>query len=336
MDKSVPAKVVTVTPSDARHLRETCHFDRQRHISEGNVKRLEVEMVNDRFVPGTMVYFAVLPDESRLILNGNHTLEAIAASGTSQVMVFVFKPVADEAEAAKLYGSFDIHKARSWVDALRARGIDKNIVLPTKVMPAVGLIMQGFQYAPKNIEANKSREPRFEVMEDYKEAAAMLQAAISGSPRTHQQAVFRMGVMAVALESMRYQPSLAMEFWQGLAHDDGLSLGDPRKTLLRFLLNTRIIGSKASHVMSRAAIHAWNAYFDGHRLQTCRPSLTTDVVFKGTPWGTRKGADEAPKRQVKPVADDEQGHLSDLFETGMQVTENGSRPVVYFKQGQAG
>jgi hypothetical protein len=84
MDDTLTAKVADVDAEYARHLRQSCNFDRQRALIDLNTRRLAVEMDNGRFIPGTTVYFAVLPDGSMLILNGNHTLEAIIASGKTQ------------------------------------------------------------------------------------------------------------------------------------------------------------------------------------------------------------------------------------------------------------
>lgn len=350
MDESLTAKVVFVDPPYARHLRDTCHFDRQRAIAELNVQRLAVEMRNDRFIPGTTVYFAVLPDETMLILNGNHTLEAVCASGRSQALVFIFKRVADVAEAARLYGSFDIHKARTWTDALKAIGADKKILLSQAVMPAVGHIMQNFTYSPRNVEANTSREARFGAMSPYAPASSLLQAALVGAPGVHKQAIRRKGVMAVALETLRYQPSHATVFWKDLAHDDGLAAGDPRKTLLRWLLNPStgggLIGATAANVQSRAAIAAWNAWYRGDPLQVIRPG-TGPIIILGTPRSDPKRGSGDPS--AKPSAWSEgqpkvpdpsppgpADELAELFDTGVKVTERGNEPVVLYRKKAGG
>jgi len=332
VENRITAKVVYVTPEEARRLRQTCHFERQRAISDQNLTRLALEMRNGNFVPGTTVYFAVLPDGSMLILNGNHTLEAVAASGVPQTLVFIFNEVADIEEAGRLYGCFDIHKARTWVDALRAIGAEHKIAMPMKVLPAVGLIMQGFEYSTDKAEAAKSRQARFEKMVPYTEPAAMLQAALAGSPRPHQNYVTRMGVMAVALETLRYQPSLALEFWQAMAHDDGLRLGDPRKTLLRYLSSTRASGSRAAFVMARAGMQAWNAFFKGKDLAHCRPNVMTHIVILGTPWTAKEGVveEEAKLAEIRHQA----SQMDDLFDTGLRVTEGGTETVVLYRQSE--
>lgn len=344
MDESLTAKVVNVTPQYARHLRDTSQFSRQRAIAELNVQRLAVEITHGRFIPGTTVYLAVLPDETMLILNGNHTLEAVCASGRAQWLVLIFKRVADEAEAARLYGSFDIHKARTWTDALKAIGADKKIALSQSVMPAVGHIMQSFIYDPRNVEANSSREARFESMKPYTEAANILQGALVGAPGVNKQAVRRKGVMAVALETLRYQPGHATVFWKDLAHDDGLANGDPRKTLLRWLLNPSagggLTGASAANVLSRGAIAAWNAWYRGDALQHLRP-IAGPIVILGTPRseprkGSAKPKDPDPEVSAGDPSDPAAGKLGDLFETGVKPTRDGNEPVVLYRKAREG
>lgn len=348
MSESLTAKVVHVTGQYARHLRDTCHFSRQRAIADLNKRRLGVEMDNDRFIPGTTVYFAVLPDKSMLILNGNHCLEAICLTGRPQWMVFIFCQVADEAEAARLYGCFDIQKTRTWADAARAIGVEKKMAMSNTAMPAVGHIMQNFSYNPRNVEANMSRDARFAAMKPYEEAAALLQGAMAGSPRHHKDAIRRKGVMAVALETLRYQPGHAMVFWKDLAHDDGLAKGDPRKTLLRWLINPTagggLTGANAPNTLSRGAIAAWNAWYRGDALQHLRPQVG-EIFILGTPRSDpRRGAaavpkpapDAAPEGQGSNLTDPSPSKLSDLFETGVSVTAEGTAPVVLYKQKKVG
>jgi hypothetical protein len=335
MDETLTAKVQDVDPPYARHLRDTCNFDRQRAINDINRQRLAVEMIYGRFIPGTTVYFAVLPNGKMLILNGNHTLEAIVASGKTQRLVFIFKQVADVSEAARLYGTFDIHKARTWTDALKAVNPDKKFPMSNAVMPAVGHIMQRFDYNPRNVEANNSRGARFASMHDYEEPAASLQAVMVGAPGVNKAAIKRKGVLAVALETVRYQPGPASVFWKDLAHDDGLPNGDARKTLLRWLLNSRsggakLIGASAANSHGRAAIGAWNAWYRGDALQSLRPH-TGPIVILGTPWDGKYDdplSDDGPNDGPNAPG----GNLTDLFETGVRVTQGGNEPVVLYRK----
>lgn len=345
MQNPATAKITVDTKllyaQEAAHIRLTCQYERQRDISDLNVKRIAIEMTNGRFIPGTPIFFAVLPDRSMRLLNGNHTLEGIISSGKPQLLTMIFCQVADLAEADRIYSTFDIHKQRSWIDALKAVGADKDIAMPTKVMPAVGLIMHRFVPTKTNVEAVHSREARFVAMRDYKEAAALYHAAISGAPGSHRNPLLRSGLLAVALETLRYQPAKAVEFWEAAAHDDGLSAGDPRKTLLRFALTHKAAGGQSAIDFSRGAMQAWNAWWRKNSLTIIAPSRIAQVLILGTPWGTTRDGDAKSRagrrKQSSPMPATEDGcELGGLFETGMHITEAGQDPVVLYRHNAKG
>lgn len=337
MDDDLEVKIEDVTGDYARYLRDSCNYDLQRALTDLNIRRLGVEMENNRFIPGTTVYFAVLPDNTMLILNGNHTLEAIAATGKTQRLVFIFKKVADRQEAARLYSTFDIHKVRSWTDALKAVHPEKKIPLSSAVLPAVGHIMQSFAYDARNVEANNSRGFRFNWMDVYEEAAGSLMATMTGAPAVNKTAIKRKGVIAVALETLRFQPGHAAVFWKDCAHDDGLAKSDPRKVLLRWLLNSKggakQTGPKAADALSRAAIGAWNAWYRGDALQTLKP-LAGPIKIEGTPWdgkGNYNPMNDGHPTIVGPKVVGK-SDLTQTFTTGVKVTQSGPEPVVLYRK----
>jgi hypothetical protein len=281
---SVRSTVELVTPSVARHLRDTAHFARQRNISQSNIDRLSAEMSLGRFTAGTQIYICVLPNGQQLIVNGNHTLEAIHACGVPQVLTVTRKKVADEDEAGRVYAVFDIQKVRSWRDSLRATGIGDDIPNANYVMSAVGVIDARFgETPPSQMVATNSRLTRIERLEEYRMAADMWAEATAGAPTNSMKLVRRAAVMAVALETFRYQPSLASEFWGRCAHDNGLVLGMPEKALLNWLRNTRSSGGSSIREHCRAAALAWNASFRGEDRHFVKPNKMTSFFLLGTP-----------------------------------------------------
>lgn len=135
-----------------------------------------------------------------------------------------------------------------------------------------------------------SRLDRFDKMVEYQEAASLLATAMAGAPAANTRLVKRAAVMAVALETMRYQPSAGAEFWYRFAQDDGLTKGAPERALLNWLRNTpnKLSGSLVRREQARAASLAWNAHFQGRTLEYCKPNAVSTFVLLGTPWA--KGA----------------------------------------------
>lgn len=335
---ALSAKIVKVDPILARHLRDTCQFERQRNLSDRNIERLAFEMVEGRFIPGTPLYFCQLPDGVLILVNGNHTLEAICTSGATQLLTFITAPVASLEDVAAIYSTFDIHKARTWLDALKAVGMEDVMPRSDKVASAVGVIMGGFKHNKPTLAAT-SRAVRFEKMEEYKVAASMLHTALAGGSKSNVRLVVRAAVMAVALETFKHQPTTAFEFWRGLVLDDGLVKGDARKTLLNYLRDNPATGSnKVDVATSKACALAWNAYYANKEWVQCRPNNAEVFTLSGTPW-TRKVADQASRsKRSKTVPKDtapesppeslpdSPADTSVPFKTGIKTGRDGAAP----------
>lgn len=280
--KDIATAVRTVTPSKARHWRDTKHFDRQRKINAANVNRLRKEMEAGRFIPGTQIYICVLPDGTELIINGNHTLEALYESGIPQELVLTYKRVADTDEAGRIYAVFDIHKARTWLDSLKAAGREDLGELAPKALSAIGCINSGFHHLEA---ARDGRLERIDQLEEYKDAVELFAAAISNSTSETGRYVKRAAVMAVALETFRYQPSLAAEFWMNFASDNGLIAGMAERALLSWCRNAKLgTGRNAQKMQARACALAWNAAFKGEERDHVKPGAMGEFFLLGTPW----------------------------------------------------
>lgn len=275
-----------VSPAMAKHMRATMHFERQRPINERNVARLAEEMRRGWFLAGTPIFICTLPSGREYIVNGNHTLEAVAASGVTIPLVMIRKRVRDVEGAARVYSTFDLQRMRTWRDTLQAVGFADTLPMPDHVIAAIGQIMQDFKHDPHNLSA-MSRQARMAAVPEYTQAAHVIQAAIDGGHRQNIRITQRAAVLAVALYTAKYQPSVAAEFWGGLAKDDGLKANDPRKVLLRYMGNNRA-HSTARPEQSRATALAWNAFFEGRVIEYVKPNAAGDMRILGTPM--HKGA----------------------------------------------
>jgi hypothetical protein len=273
--------VASITPFEARRLRTTAHFDRQRNINDANVQRLAAEMVAGRFMAGTQIHICVLPGGRELLINGNHTLEAIAVCGIPQVLTITRTRVVDENEAGCLYAVHDIQQVRTWAASLRATGLGEGIPFPEKVMAAIGVIDDRFAHT----QSLASRLGRIGRIEEYREPAKMLFACMNDAPGAASKYIRRAAIMAIALVTFKFQPSLASEFWANVSHDEGLITGQPEKALLGWLRNCRnTTGHVSRREHCRAAALAWNATFKGRELQMVKPNQLGAFFLLGTPW----------------------------------------------------
>lgn len=281
-----------VTPETAKNLRASCHYERQRKLNIDQIRRLAHEMSNGWFLAGTPIWFCVLPDKSMLIVNGNHTLEAVVESGVSIPLTFIYQKVSTMDEVASVYACFDIQRVRTWMQAATAAGLTDNVPNAGNVLAGLTHIMRDFDVSnPSHNAAARSRPTKFRLFKEYTKAAHLIAECLAGAPAMNAQIVRRGGIMAVALVTMRYQPSTAETFWREFAWDDGLRKDDPRKALLRYLMNHGTTGNSATNHNILAAASAWNAAFEGRTLDHVKPGQqVAKVAILGTPW-----AQGAPK-----------------------------------------
>ena len=279
---TITSDIELITPNMARYLRDTAHFERQRNISKANVDRLAKEMTAGRFNPGTQIFICVLPDGSRVIINGNHTLEAVALSAVPQILTITLRTVADLDEAGRIYAVFDIQKLRSWRDSLRAVGVADDIPNAAKVLTAIGVIECGFGHS-SNVAA--SRLDRIDRIEVYRDAAVLFSELTKNANSKNVLNLKRAGVLAVVLETLKHQPSAAYDFWLSVAHDDGLLIGTPEKSLLNWLrANTVAASQNGQKEHARAAAVAWNAKFKSKSIGSVRPNAMASFYLLGTPY----------------------------------------------------
>jgi hypothetical protein len=277
----ITTKVELITPERARIMRDTAHFERQRNLSPGNVDRLAKEMAAGRFTQGTQIFLCVLPGGRDRIINGNHTLEAIHKSGKPQLLTITRVEVENMDEAGRMYAVFDLQKVRSWGDSLRGTGLGEGIPQAVAVVAALGIIQVGFKAG--GISAG-SRIERLDMLDDYRYAAELWGDAVTGATKQNVSFLKRASVLAVALETLRFQPHAAHAFWHRVAQDNGLTAGMPERALLNWLRANKISGETDRHEHVKAAALAWNAFFKGATPGWIKPRSMTSFYLLGTPW----------------------------------------------------
>lgn len=292
---SVTSTVELVTPEKARHLRDTAHFERQRTINQKNVQRLATEILAGRLTDGTQIYLCELPNGDLRIANGNHTLEAVYLAGKPQLLTMTTKKVKDLDEVGLIYAVFDIQKPRTWMDSAKAMGVDQEMPNTQKILSAVRLIQSGFVVSSNRASVHET----LENVHSYQEEAIRFDELKKRSMSDSGRLITRAGVLAIILETLRYQPSLAYEFWTDVAEDDGLGNGDPAKALLNWLRRQTGAsggGSQREHIL--AAAQAWNDKFKDQERQIIRVSKTNSFYLLGTPHDRGYNPDAEVQRDL--------------------------------------
>jgi hypothetical protein len=260
-------------------LREK-NYPFQRKIIKSNVIRLQREMEIGRFRSGTQIFIAVLPDGREWILNGYHTLTAIAEGGFTQRLSVFHKPIADEGEAAIIYSTFDDMKKRTIRDVIRAHGSP----VPEKISSIVGgamrVIMLDFYH--KSTERFQ-KEGLMEVMTgEFWDGVHIYSEILESTKGEARRFLGLSAVGAVAIYTLKYQREKAYEFWVSVVRDDGLTQGQPEKALLTYLRNLKGVNDSRKSVCYATAL-AWNKFYKGISVEHLRAGSLTYFRIAGTP-----------------------------------------------------
>lgn len=278
---------VLITPSLAETIIRKHNYANQRPLSKSHVGVLAEAMKNSDFREYTSIGFAVRNGEP-ILVNGQHTLNAIALSGKSIWLSFHFDRVQDDAEVEALYSTFDIGRKRQARDTMGSIGEELGLHKKERdsLSSAVTFVNLGFRPisgkdSPARLYAARDFEFKKNLMREWGDEARLYFECITDAPKFNKEPLFRAFVVAVGLLTIREQPDNAIEFWRGVALDDGLRIGDPRKALVNWL-KTNPAG-KSPHLQHRAAIACWNAWFDGRQLTKVYPRSSVSLEIHGTP-----------------------------------------------------
>lgn len=274
-----------VSPDQAFQWVTQFNYANQRDLKKSWVGTLAECMLRGKFASFTMITFAVLDGEP-LLVNGQHTLHAIYQSNLTQTLMVQFRYVASHEELESLYSIFDIQRRRALRDQMGTIGADLNLsdgernalavavkLLSLGMRPDFGRHDPHFQANLIDAEFIKA-EMRSWAAESYK-YFSFLRAA----PASNRDIFMRSHVVAVALLTLRYCDAKAADFWTQACLDDGLRIGDPRKSLHNWLRSNPV--TKAQFQQHRAAIACWNAFYRGKELYRVMPSTDAALTALG-------------------------------------------------------
>lgn len=137
---------VEITPEAALDAVNQYNYENQRICSGSNVLVLAEAMRRGEFREFTSIDFAVLDGVPHLI-NGQHTLRAVAAAQKPIWLTFHFSRAKSKQDIEWLYSKFDIGRTRSIRDAMGDIGDELRLSVKERdaLAVAVGSINNNFQ-----------------------------------------------------------------------------------------------------------------------------------------------------------------------------------------------
>lgn len=269
--------LVTITPELARRISLECGYERQRGVRPMHASVMAAAMRKKEWTSGTQLHFARMSDGWLRLLNGQHRLTAVMEANCPVEFQILVTDCKNETEVARLYRRHDRGAAaRTIEDMLRAEGLPGKYGLTgyfaRGVFNAALIIAAGFAFSHRIAKTDpylyRSDEARLRLCQPWWQLAEEFSEMINKGDARVKKHLSAGPAMAVALVTLRDQPTKAEPFWRGLANNDGLKRGDPRASYLNYLNVGRAkLGGFAA---AKGVSIAWNAFYAGRRLEFIR------------------------------------------------------------------
>lgn len=289
--------IESMTPERAADILRY-NYRHNRPIRKNHVQYLLNEMKCGRFLSTAEVHVAFDRGVPNLI-NGQHTLSAIVLFGKPVKVTLRKSIVTENGQLAMTYAfGHDTGLRRTFTDAMGAYDVASAVGLqPTHVnalASTLRFIKRGFSHSG-NASTLKVAQSPADIVEDIYNWAGELRIyikTISGLQSKANPWFWRQSTLSVALITLRYQPSKAIDFWAGVARPDNLAYKDVRAGLRRMLENTASHSgassrSTASDLLARKCARWWGAFYAGENLEFARVATGLEaapIIIAGTPY----------------------------------------------------
>lgn len=287
--------LVAISPGLAAQIIAETNWQGQRKVSEKRKREHLGNITSGRWVPQmSEIAFAETPDMLLYLINGQHRLSAIHASGRCVKTRVQIIAASDMADVGRLYAMFDSpDQARNDNEMLVGAGVASTLGLKQRtaraLFSALSIIRNDMEPAGPRSETvdARSRSGRLESLADWADEAKLYEQIISVADKHISQKMHGQGAMASGLCLLRHQPAKALQFLSGIAENDGLRKYDPRARLIAdFHQRSLNTGSIRQSVQQIAA--AWNAFYEGRDLKIIKCIEDGPITFRGTTKGGKR------------------------------------------------
>lgn len=284
--------VIKVAPGTAQRILDELNFPGQRKVDSRRVYGHTHAIIKGDWMESYPIHFAALPDGRVWLVDGQHRMTAIAQQQSPVAVTLRLVDMASEKDARNFYAGFDGRgSVRTNVQILDAVGIAAEVGLTSRMARAVyeaAPVLANNMEPLAGTENIKSRPEiylqsnRLALVSEWSKQAKEYELIAKDAGRGLYDRMRKTGPVAVALYTLRHQPSRAKEFWSGIARNDGLRRGDPRHTLIQDY-SVRDIGSGSVRQRVQQTALAWNAFFEGRDLKIIKCVTGAAITLSGTP-----------------------------------------------------
>lgn len=275
------------TPAQANAVFTHCRYEFNRNEKQGrqHILALSRMMKAGQWRRGGGIEFARAPDGKLTLVDGHHRMLAQVEAGVDIEWTVIIHDLETADQVRDLFWTFDTTlRKRSMANVLSGVNAADGMGVSSKVARALAgaavYIDNGMRAPAGGATRIYTPAERLELASKWAAEARDYERAISNAPAANKSKLHSSQVVAVALITLRADPVQAKEFWAGLASDDGLRRGDPRKSLLDWLRSTHL-SSAGMQTAAVACARAWAAWVSGKDINFIRIGKTP-VRIAGT------------------------------------------------------
>lgn len=283
-----------VSPDMANQWLSLCNYEHQRPIRAYHVNNLSQEIIEGRFREKTQINFCKLGD-SFYLTNGQHTLSAIIKAQRSVLLSVVVIDVQSKEQIADDFSRHDTHLTRQLAVSLQAHELHKKLdVTYTElnwISAAVNYYAWMIGVSPLKSNVMMTNDVKLELVVQYGELARSALRTYHEPNAKRRDFMVKRTTLACAMHVYKWDKDACIAFYGEISKDNGLLIGDPRKTLLDYLRETRshygdgrLSARKAIpyNYFVKAHALAFNAFINRKQLKTIRVNPeTTEAIFDG-------------------------------------------------------
>ena len=282
-----------VTPEIAQTWLALWNYEHQRQIRPYHVNNLANEINLNRFRQKTQINFCHLKNQYYLT-NGQHTLSAIIKANKPLMLSVVVLDVNTKLEIAEDFSRHDTHLTRQLAVSLVAHEMHKELGVTSTELNWITSASHLYAFLIGECQLRSSaqltNDAKIEIVKNYGNLA---RDALRTYHQPHGKAngyMTKRTTLACAMHVYKWSPDICEVFYGEISKDDGLKIGDPRKTLLEYLRDTRAsYGSFSSqktaipdHYFLKAQSICFNAFMKDKPLKMIKINHEeTEIMFQG-------------------------------------------------------
>lgn len=268
----------------------TMAYEKQRKLNTALVNRYTREMKAGLWSESDSAIIIGRVGSSQFLINGQHRLSAIVASGTTQTFVIRRRAFENMHELDLAYTNMDRGAARNASAQVHALGLGQKLGLADrtvmKSITGLKLVMDNFTEGHSR-SANSMTSPidMERIVDLWGSEFVDYRSCVAETPAESSRWFERAEVVGVALVTLRYSHDLAMDFWLTSAHRELASTNSPEYALYGMLSTAPAARVRGEY--ARKVAHAWNKKYEGKKeISIIRPGTGEGIIIKGSPWKT--------------------------------------------------